>query len=269
MRELWETRAHTWRATSEVVASGAELFNRPMVDGVREFLRTSPRRWLDVASGTGEPAATILADFPQLDSLVVSDFAPTMCVALRERFVAYPRVAVETIDMMAIAPMPPVDVITCRFGIMFVPDARAALVGLGEVLAADGVLCLMVWDSLAENDFFRVFFAAAEESGLVALIDSVRESAFSCAGEGLLAAELPDTLELLADRACVFHPRVGDDNPIWEVQGQMMLGIPTDDPRWAAFAAALPRVRERMLERNAEGEFAVTISARLVIAKKT
>ncbi len=270
MKELWNSRAAAWRINTPDLAAAAEVFNRPMLEAVQGALRTeSPYLWLDLASGTGEPAATFLQSDIDIVSMTVSDFSEKMCEALEQRFVSLPQVTVAEIDMTAI-PLKDgsMDVVTCRFGIMFVPDKTNALKEIGRVLSPDGLMCIVVWDHKEQNDFFAVFEHAAAKIGAQESISALVTPAFSCAGEGKLSAMLPSSVKLIAEKPIAIRSTLTLDHPVWKAQGQMTTGITTDDLVWPAYFDAVKEAQALLLEANDKNEVEVNIAARLILARK-
>jgi SAM-dependent methyltransferase len=119
-------------------------------------------RWLDVGSGTGALATTVLAAADP-DSVVGVD--PS------EAYVEYARAAVDdprarfAVGSAAQLPLPDASVDVAVSGLVFnfVPDAAAALAEVRRVLVPGGRIGLYVWDYAEGMRFMRVFWDVASE----------------------------------------------------------------------------------------------------------
>jgi SAM-dependent methyltransferase len=117
-------------------------------------------RLLDVASGPGEPATTLARALPGA-AVACTDVAPDMVAKARVRAAGLPNVTfavVDAADLSAHADAS-VDVLTCCYGVMFVPDTARALREFRRVLAPDGVAYVAVWRALALMPILRAVMA--------------------------------------------------------------------------------------------------------------
>lgn len=187
-RRRWTDSADAWGRWAEQMAEPADRINRPLLAlaDVRPGLSI-----LDLATGTGEPALT-LADLAGPAGFVVgTDLVPAMLAhtASRARARALP-LRMAAADMQALPyPDGAFDRVIVRFGLMFVPDADAALREMGRVLRPGGRLALAVWGPLTDNTLFREIRSALDE---VIGLDPAYSLAplFRFAAEGSLAALL-------------------------------------------------------------------------------
>lgn len=153
-RARWAASGAAWDRWADSMADPADRVNRPLLElcGV-----TPGDRVLDLASGAGEPALTA-ADLAGAAGMVVaSDLVEPMLAGARRR--AGERntpLAFALADMTALPfPVGSFDRVTCRFGLMFVPDDRAAVAEMGRVLRPGGRAAVAVWGPLAGNTLFR------------------------------------------------------------------------------------------------------------------
>lgn len=161
-RSRWSACAEAWDRWADPMAGLAERLNRPLLDaaGLREGMRV-----LDLASGAGEPALSAAREVGAEGLVVGTDLVPGMLEGAARRAAGAllrPRFAAADMTRLPFAGAA-FDAATCRFGIMFVPDAVGALGELRRVLRPGGRVALMVWGPRAENALFEIVGGAVEE----------------------------------------------------------------------------------------------------------
>eukprot|EP00600_Ochromonadales_sp_CCMP1393_P002558 CAMPEP_0174981726 /NCGR_PEP_ID=MMETSP0004_2-20121128/16059_1 /TAXON_ID=420556 /ORGANISM="Ochromonas sp., Strain CCMP1393" /LENGTH=272 /DNA_ID=CAMNT_0016233521 /DNA_START=76 /DNA_END=894 /DNA_ORIENTATION=- len=109
---------------------------------------------LDIASGPGEPAATIAKVLPAA-KVYATDFSPDMVAAARLAHADIPNMTIQQADAQDLKEFSDnsVDVVTCCYGYMFPPDKEKALAETYRVLKPGGLLVTTTWDSL---DFLKL-----------------------------------------------------------------------------------------------------------------
>jgi len=153
------------------IAPTYDLLNRVMSAGVdrgwrkaaaAQALAHSPRRVLDVATGTGDFAIELKERAPQIE-LTASDFVPQMLDIGREK--ARTRgldIRFEEGDALKLPyPDGSFDVVTCSFGFRNFADYAQGLAEFWRVLAPGGRLVLLEFPPPAPGLFgaiFRVYF---------------------------------------------------------------------------------------------------------------
>jgi ubiquinone/menaquinone biosynthesis C-methylase UbiE len=162
MRRFWVARGSAWDRWADVVATPAARMNEPLIAAAQ--LRPG-LRLLDLASGAGEPALTIAERLGPAGEVVASDLVAEMLAGARRRAKALglANMRFEFADMEAL-PFPDrrFDRVTCRFGIMFVPNAQQALAEVRRVLVSGGRAAFMVWGPREDTTMFRIIVAAAD-----------------------------------------------------------------------------------------------------------
>ncbi|WP_431854821.1 class I SAM-dependent methyltransferase [Azospirillum sp.] len=158
----WTASADLWDRWADPMAELADKLNQPLLDaaGVRPGAVV-----LDLASGAGEPALSAAKRVGAAGFVLGTDLVPAMLTgAVRRAAAAEPRPAFAAADMTAL-PFGPgaFDAVTCRFGIMFVPDAAGALAEVRRVLKPGGRAAFMVWGPRAENALFATVGGAVED----------------------------------------------------------------------------------------------------------
>ena len=112
---------------------------------------------LELACGTGILTRKLLDRLPPSTRIVATDLSPSMLSVASEKLESSDRLVFQQADA---ASLPFVDAsfdaIFCQFGLMFVPDKRAAFSEARRVLRPGGSLRFNVWNSLAENDPGRI-----------------------------------------------------------------------------------------------------------------
>lgn len=147
----WDRLGPGWDRWADRMARQAEGLNRPLLEaaGVREGERV-----LDLASGTGEPALSLARAVGPSGLVIATDPAPSMLAGLRRRAAeaGLANLRAEAAEMQAL-PFEDggFDRVTCRFGIMFVPDAARAFAEVRRVLRPGGTAAFMVWGPQADN----------------------------------------------------------------------------------------------------------------------
>ncbi|PWC53951.1 methyltransferase domain-containing protein [Azospirillum sp. TSO22-1] len=158
----WTASADLWDRWADPMAELADKLNQPLLDaaGVRPGAVV-----LDLASGAGEPALSAARRAGAEGFVLGTDLVPAMLAgAVRRAAAAEPRPAFAAADMTALPfGAGAFDAVTCRFGIMFVPDAVGALTEVRRVLKPGGRAAFMVWGPRAENALFAAVGGAVED----------------------------------------------------------------------------------------------------------
>jgi ubiquinone/menaquinone biosynthesis C-methylase UbiE len=112
---------------------------------------------LETACGTGVLTRQLRAKLPSSVQLVATDVNQAMIDHARVRLHSVGQIAWELADCGALQ-FPPASfsALACQFGVMFVPDKRAAMREARRVLMEGGLLAFSVWGSLSDNPHARV-----------------------------------------------------------------------------------------------------------------
>ena len=157
----------TWNAAAEGYATNViELwhdmfaeFAAHVVPALSGLEGPDAPRILDIASASGEPAATLARALPQA-AVLSTDLAEPYLVLGRARAarLGLTNVSFQTADATDLRQFGDAefDAVTCSLGLMFVPDVGAALAEFKRVLKPGGVLAVTVWKSLELVPFFKV-----------------------------------------------------------------------------------------------------------------
>jgi ubiquinone/menaquinone biosynthesis C-methylase UbiE len=152
----WAGRAPAWNRWADRIVEFAERFNQPLIEaaGIAPGMAV-----LDLASGAGEPALSIARAVGPEGRVVATDLVDDMLAGARRRATAagLDNLECHIVDMEALAfSEASFDRVTCRFGIMFVPDPVQAMAEALRVLRPGGASAWMVWGPIADTTVFDV-----------------------------------------------------------------------------------------------------------------
>jgi len=236
-RRRWQESGNAWDRWADPQAGPADRLNRPLLDAAS----VAPgHRVLDLASGAGEPAISLAERVGTAGFVVATDLVASMLAGGRRR--ARARTAIPM--AFALADMEDLpfadssfDRVTCRFGLMFVPDDRKAVTEAARVLRPGGLAALAVWGSLDDNTLFRELKSVLDDrlgrdpGDLLSILFRYAEP--GCLRDLLIRAGLEDVTE---EAVQLYHD------------------VPADRPFWAATLdmAFAPRLRNQPPERLTE-----------------
>jgi SAM-dependent methyltransferase len=185
-RERWGEAADRWRRNGAIVRELTAPVSRAMID------RASPlagERWLDVASGVGDPAAHLRETLAPKGTVVLSDLAHGMARTASEALSGTaPAVtaAAEALPFRSVF-----DGVTCRFGAMFFTDPPRAMDEIRSSLKPSGRAVFVVWGERERNPFFGEIQDAVREAAPDAPVPGPDDPhAFRYAPAGKLASLL-------------------------------------------------------------------------------
>ncbi len=157
-KQRWRRNAAAWRDWAEDRSESADKLNQPLLDAVG---LKAGHKHLDLASGVGEPLISAMRRVGENGVAIGSDLAPEMLTAAAERLEKRSlaiRLCGADMTRLPFAD-DSFDTLTCRFGLMFVPDMPAALHEIRRVLRPGGRCGMLVWGPRENNTMFDVVYS--------------------------------------------------------------------------------------------------------------
>jgi ubiquinone/menaquinone biosynthesis C-methylase UbiE len=162
-RARWTASGPVWDRWSDPMADMADRLNLPLLDACGVMPGETV---LDLASGAGEPALSAAKRVGPGGHVIGIDLVPAMLAGAIRRASEFSGTKPGFVvgDMTSL-PFPDnhFDRVTCRFGIMFVPDIRSCLTETVRVLNPHGKAAFMVWGPLGDNTLFSELDAAVSD----------------------------------------------------------------------------------------------------------
>lgn len=154
VRQDWLSAAPAWRKWYSQLAFQSRQATEVVVHGAA----LSPgMHVLDLASGSGEPALSVSAAVGPEGQVIATDLVREMLQIAEENAAArnLKNISFRAADAEQL-PFPAAlfDRITCRFGIMFIPNIQKALGEMRRVLKPGGRVSFVTWGSMEENPLF-------------------------------------------------------------------------------------------------------------------
>jgi ubiquinone/menaquinone biosynthesis C-methylase UbiE len=223
-RDNWATRAGNWNAWAERLERQQRGLNEPLLEvaGIGPGMAC-----LDLASGTGEPALSIAAAVGPLGRVIATDLVAEMLAGARRRAAGkgLANMTFEVADMQAL-PFEDAsfDRVTCRLGLMYVPEPARAAAEARRVLKPGGRAAFLCWGRHEENDQFQVLDEVLWNEMRI----DPHEGPFAptrFGDEGALAALLLGAgFARAEERHLTFNPRIDPATKFWQAQVALRLG---------------------------------------------
>jgi ubiquinone/menaquinone biosynthesis C-methylase UbiE len=186
-RETWAGLSASWDKWDAVIMDQL----RPVSEAMIERLAVAEdHRYLDIASGTGEPGLSIARRVPE-SRVVLTDLSAEMLeIAARrasEQGIDNVETRVCSADDLPFADAT-FDGVSVRFGYMFFPDLAAATIELARVLKPGGRLCAAVWVRPDANPWTTIAMQAIATETQLPAPDPDRPNMYRCAEPGQVGA---------------------------------------------------------------------------------
>ena len=135
---------------------GPVLFE-PFATDLAARLSTTAADVLELACGTGILTRAVRKHLPGSSKLTATDLNQPMLEYAQAKLAEVSGITWTLADMSALHfPSDSFDVVTCQFGLMFVPDKLAAVREAHRTLRPGGAFLFSVWDSLEKNELQRI-----------------------------------------------------------------------------------------------------------------
>lgn len=152
-RQTWASVAAGWKRRDELLTRGAA----PVTARMLELAAISPgARVLDIASGVGEPALSAARLVGATGRVIGIDLVEEMLKHARAKVVdaGITNLEFHCMDGESLDFAPGTfDAVTCRWGLMFMPEPEACLRRVSRVMKDDGHLALACWAAPEKNPF--------------------------------------------------------------------------------------------------------------------
>ncbi|SDI62329.1 class I SAM-dependent methyltransferase [Paraburkholderia phenazinium] len=208
-RQTWNALAQAWEHWGDAFERGASYVSRALIDSAA--LKAGDHV-LDVATGLGEPALSIAAQVGRNGHVTGIDISEEMIAVARRRLGTVTNVSFVAADAEHFVPDSRYQVVTSRFGLMFMPNRQACLLRLRDAMTPGGRLVFSTWStpdkvpmiSLAVGFFVRELdlpppppgkpnpFCMADERAVLAELDAAGFGQARC--ERIVAPFMFETL---------------------------------------------------------------------------
>lgn len=230
-KQLWTERSAGWEKWAEPRADMSEKMNLPLLELAQV---ESGQKVLDLASGIGEPGFTAARMVGESGHVTLTDLTPAMLDGAQRR-AAQKGLTNVTFKVADAESLPfedgSFDRVTCRFGLMFVPDPVKALQEALRVLKPGGRVGYMVWGPLPDNTLFQISRKVADAIYGAEMM-AFMKIPFSMSEPGTLS-NLLEAAGFAEVEEKAFQPtaRAPLDEPFYRTQLEMSFGVHfTDAP---------------------------------------
>jgi len=249
IRQEWQDAAPFWRKWYPQLAHQSRRATELVVEGAA---LAPGLHVLDIASGTGEPSLTVAEAVGPQGRVVASDLVPEMLKFAEENAASRGLRNVEFHPANAEhLPFPDrhFDRVTCRFGIMFIPDIQRALGEMRRVLKPGGRVSFVTWGSREENPLFATMIRPFLKYVDVPKPDPDSPHVFRFSDETKLAGTLSSAgfHQVRADKHKINWPWPGSAEEAW------LGGSEIAAPFKKIMAAVPPDKREEAVNEAIEG----------------
>ena len=192
MRKEWTTAAPGWRKWDHLLSEGFREASEKLLDAAG----LSPgMHVLDLASGSGEPALSAARRVAPDGRVLATDLVPEMLSIAEEkaRRAGITNFEARPCDAEAL-PFEDgsFDAVTCRFGIMFFPQPKAALDNVRRVLRPGGRAAFVAWGTVAANPYFNIPLGHLAKYASFPEPDPERPNPFKYAAPGVMESRLKE-----------------------------------------------------------------------------
>lgn len=268
VRQNWTRRAKPWTKWADQIEAMAQRFNEPMLAPAE----IAPgQQVLDLASGAGEPALTIAKQVAPDGVVTATDLIPDMLDGLKARAAErnITNIRFEQADMTALPyGDASFDRVTCRFGIMFVPDPLKAFQETRRVLKPGGRTVWLVWGPIEDTTLFDVLQREVRAALGMHYDPDLPQFRFGAAG--LLGGLLEQAgFTAVEEQEIRFRPRPKAGVKFWLPNMEMSFADALDALTADERAAVDARVEAAFADHIVDGRYQLSAHIRLGIGVKS
>lgn len=266
IRNYWADKVDDWSQWADPMAKLATGMNKPLL----QVLEIQPgNQVLDLASGVGEPIFSEAKLVGEEGLAIASDLVPEMLVALKNRNGSN-IMKFSAADMQA---LPFQDQtfshVSCRFGIMFVPDQQLSVDECYRVLKPKGKLAYLVWGAKENQRIFNIMEASILELFQIS-VDHDFDKIFSLHNENTLSSMLIKSgFKIMENRKISYRPIAPKGVRFWKSQLDMSFGHLLTDCSQKDMENLHEEIEKRLKNFQIEnGNYQMKLDVRLVCGQK-
>jgi ubiquinone/menaquinone biosynthesis C-methylase UbiE len=211
-----DSTVKAWRRWHKKTVQHFQPMNKALLE-VAEI--TTGLKVLDLASGSGEPAATIASLLGYEGHLIATDLSENMLAIAKENCFDANNIDFQQADAHDL-PFADnhFDVVTCRLGIMYFWDCQRALKETLRVLKPGGRAVFVAWGSVEKNALARTVMTPFAKRKAPPTLPPGAPHPFRFAEPGSLSAELTHAgfSEVQEQQKIVPCPWPGPPDEMWE-----------------------------------------------------
>lgn len=221
IRNYWADKVGDWSQWADPMAKLASGMNKPLLDALDI---QSGDRVLDLASGVGEPIFSEAKLVGEDGLAIATDLVPEMLDALKNRngsnIMGFSAADMQVLPFCDNS----FDHLSCRFGIMFVPDQQRSIDECFRVLNSNGKIAYLVWGAKENQRIFTVMEASILNLFQIS-VDHDFDRIFSLHDEITLSTMLVKSgFDILENRKISFKPIAPAGIRFWQSQLDMSFG---------------------------------------------
>ncbi|MTI10038.1 class I SAM-dependent methyltransferase [Curvivirga aplysinae] len=221
VRDYWASKVEDWSNWADPMAKLAAGLNQPILDSLDI---QEGDHILDLASGVGEPAFSEAKLSGSSGLTIATDLVPEMLSALKKRegsdILQFSAADMQSLPFAEYS----FNHISCRFGIMFVPDQLKSLAECFRVLKPLGKASFLVWGKQEEQRIFHLIRKALKSCFNIEM-DEDYNKIFALHAEGHLSGMMTRSgFEIVEDKQITFSPIAPKGVKFWTSQLELSFG---------------------------------------------
>ncbi len=266
VRDYWANKVGEWSQWADPMAKLAKGMNKPLLNALNI---QAGDRVLDLASGVGEPVFSEAQITGDQGLTIATDLVPEMLHALKSRdgseimnFSAADMQSLPFADNSF-------DHVSCRFGIMFVPDQQKSCDECFRVAQSGGKVGFLVWGRKNQQTIFNIIEKSIKDLFAIET-DHDFEKIFSLEDEVELAKMLKKSgFDIDKNEQVTFTPVAPEGVNFWQSQLDMSFGHLIKNCTQEELQKLNEKIFEGLLPYKLDtGGYQMNLEVRLVSGKK-